>query len=874
MSEFWDALKDGLSKAKKIDQTNFAVSSQKVFLNNFLKIYHQQGGLEKYPPDMNFLKNYAHVQTTITDKYPNIKTQLNMYNAIIIVMDTMKYPDKAVRDNFHVKRENLKSATMKERLETGGMTKQQKKVEEKGLDATRILEIAEKMRYDVYDRYGDLGTRKLAMAYMVIMIHSEFSFRNDLAGLMIVNDLAQADNKEVNYLVIDGDNLTFVMNNYKTSKRYGRRDMVVKNSKVKKAIVDYYDNYIKDSSTEKGYLLSWKKTGNPLSANDLTQLLRDTFKEKQYGGEPISTTNLAKIFDETARENIMEADISATQKVIDQAAQRGHSVKTRLDTYSGAGTKPVSEATLLEWEGDEEDPDRIATLMVDNTSYLADMTGEVMTMLMEDVGKWNIDTENPVITWVSRKVAVAEKKKRKLAEGPIRPDPPPAEDYIKEGEVRPLNKVFRKKEFDFRFYVVRYNNIFYFIDYAEYDSDVLAILTDTELYKRTGDSSSVKIEKWVGKWGRKMWDSVKEDYEDEVGKDDDDFPELKWADTREQDRSYEVPPEVAEIVFKAAEEGRHVLEDPEKIKAEEEEEREKQMVLKRDYKDIIFEGVKYKVEKKSDTVIDTRFFRGIYKDIKTNEWIHKEIGVWDGEKIVWRSRDAGQKARKLHSEQPSVKKIREAMEAAEKVSAIEAAVIDMEKRKIDEAKFEKALEELKRINGGFGFKDIPLSVRKDLALVHGRGTYKVLKDSIGYLGPDTGDITDDPEDEKYNSERLLILYFSNADAYEHDQYRLSISGYDDDEFDYEFIIDSVGYVRHNVPVADKIRIIGRVKDYDKNAPNKTELKIEWRNDIWEAQGSGHVKKQRSLVNQIILYNSLREKDPKMTVPPYDLIGDW
>ena len=78
------------------------------------------------------------------------------------------------------------------------------------------------------------------------------------------------------------------------------------------------------------YLFDWN-TGTPLTRNDISHLLSDTFNK--YLGYSISSTLLRKIYGNIP-DDVNKASDEEIQKVIDEAVISGHSVKTKGSVYA------------------------------------------------------------------------------------------------------------------------------------------------------------------------------------------------------------------------------------------------------------------------------------------------------------------------------------------------------------------------------------------------------------------------------------------------------------------------------------------------------------------------------------------------------------
>jgi hypothetical protein len=191
---------------------------------------------------------------------------------------------------------------------------------------------------------NDLRTRQTHMAYAMINIYKYYQFRNDVAGMEIFpnalfDEIDAEERQNKNYVVIGKppDSMSFVLNNYKTSKKYGEKVIEIESQELQTILKDWIKYKINGDwsklETKVVYLFDWG-TGNPLSRNDISHLLSETFMK--YLGFSISTTLLRKIYG-TIPTDPNEASDEEMKKVIEQASNSGHSLKTKATTYTGGG---------------------------------------------------------------------------------------------------------------------------------------------------------------------------------------------------------------------------------------------------------------------------------------------------------------------------------------------------------------------------------------------------------------------------------------------------------------------------------------------------------------------------------------------------------
>jgi len=147
--------------------------------------------------------------------------------------------------------------------------------------------------------------------------------RNDLAGMIAIkkrdyNKLKEEEKKENNYLVVEKNGLFFVLNKYKTSKKYEELDLPIEDKDLKK-LLRYYLRM-----NGMGVLFK-TSTGKPITRIELSKILLK-FSEKYMEGKKISTTLLRKIY-LSSKYGDMKEELEKDNKVM------GHSKEVALNTY-------------------------------------------------------------------------------------------------------------------------------------------------------------------------------------------------------------------------------------------------------------------------------------------------------------------------------------------------------------------------------------------------------------------------------------------------------------------------------------------------------------------------------------------------------------
>jgi hypothetical protein len=315
----------------KIDSSNISEDIQNARPNvkpNTIKQY--EVNLKKlqkiYDTDnYNFLSKPDDVMDKIKDLH--YLSQRNILNAIVVLLMALNHDEKYdellitygdLRDELNDKySDEQKSGVISDKQSKNFTTTEE------------IFKMINQMADDLKPlkkKSKDEITKKemqLLQAYTLFNIYSRMPMRNDVAGMTAINQaaykkLSEEDKKENNYLVVPSKGqLYFVLNQYKTAKKYKELDLPIEDANLRK-ILRYY---LKMNG--KGILFK-TSTGKPLTRTELSKVLIKY--SKKYMDKSISTTLLRKIY-LSSKYGDMKKELEKDNKIM------GHSKAVALDTY-------------------------------------------------------------------------------------------------------------------------------------------------------------------------------------------------------------------------------------------------------------------------------------------------------------------------------------------------------------------------------------------------------------------------------------------------------------------------------------------------------------------------------------------------------------
>ena len=315
-------IKEKIQEAKPNLKEN-SIKQYEIHLNKLKKLFDAD--------NYDFLSKPDDIMEKI--KGNHYTSQRNTLNAVIILLLALnsdnkydklieeyqkirdKFNDKYITENENGKISDSQKNNFVDLSEIQNMLKEmENKIKSEGLKKKTNLSGKEK---------------ELMMVYTIFSFLVRYPLRLDLAGMKYIsrtqyNSLSDQDKKDGNYLVHNKKGSQFleaILNEYKTSKKYGEKKI-----RIDKDIEKILRMYIKATGKGFGDVLFVSSTGNPLSRNQLSQLLIKT--TKKYLNKSISTTILRKI----VVSSTIPKDIIEKQKEL--ADVMGHSIEVQNAVYN------------------------------------------------------------------------------------------------------------------------------------------------------------------------------------------------------------------------------------------------------------------------------------------------------------------------------------------------------------------------------------------------------------------------------------------------------------------------------------------------------------------------------------------------------------
>jgi len=309
-----DASKE-ISTARPTLKTN-TVKQYVINLKKLQKIYDTD--------NYDFLKKPEDVMDKLSDLH--YLSQRNILNAVVVLLMALNSDEKydKLLEQYGSLRDGLNDKYSDEQKSGIISDKQSKNFATTEEVFTMINKMADELK-PLKKKSSDDITKKemqLLQSFVLFNIYARMPFRNDVAGMEAIqkrayNKLSEEEKKAKNFLVVEKNGLFFVLNKYKTAKKYEELDLPIEDPALKK-ILRYY---LKMNGM--GVLFK-TSTGKALTRIELSKVLLKY--SQKYMGKSISTTLLRKIYLSSKYGNMKE-ELEKDNKVM------GHSKAVALDTY-------------------------------------------------------------------------------------------------------------------------------------------------------------------------------------------------------------------------------------------------------------------------------------------------------------------------------------------------------------------------------------------------------------------------------------------------------------------------------------------------------------------------------------------------------------
>jgi len=256
----------------KSNKKNISETSLKAYttsLNKLHKMVNGKGDIQ----NLDFLDNFDKVMKILNENYKDT-TKKNYLVAIVNLIKNIK--GKELNEKYNAEMMKLNDLVQKN-YDKNKKNENQKK---NWIEYEEVLKLVKKYKKDTERLFTkpieDLTNKQkdLIQQYLVLYLYSGIPFpplRNDFSNMKIVNrDFKREEDK--NYFVVQSRDFPFFeLNEYKTSKKSGKKIIPVKDKELRRII----HKWVKLSKNDT--LLINPQSGTPMTENGLTKYLQKIF---------------------------------------------------------------------------------------------------------------------------------------------------------------------------------------------------------------------------------------------------------------------------------------------------------------------------------------------------------------------------------------------------------------------------------------------------------------------------------------------------------------------------------------------------------------------------------------------------------------------
>lgn len=281
-----------IMKSIRKHRPNLSENSYKTYLYNLKGLRSCMNLNPNRLDSVAFLSEYDKVIKCINDNTKSLASIKAKITAIVVALSSQSKPKQKLIDKYKDFMDGI-ARKYNEFLSKNEKTDKQKK---NWLDYEQLIEICNKLKveYSKIRRKKNIsqGDYRLLQGYIMLRMQIEYPIRNDFANMRVLdeeeyNKLDDKTRDKNNYLVKD-KGMTLHINNYKTSKRLGKKQY-----KLKQNMIRLIKSFLKINDS--GYLfVKPSDRTKALSESDITKQFNIIFK-KYHPDKNVSTSMIRHI---------------------------------------------------------------------------------------------------------------------------------------------------------------------------------------------------------------------------------------------------------------------------------------------------------------------------------------------------------------------------------------------------------------------------------------------------------------------------------------------------------------------------------------------------------------------------------------------------
>ena len=271
---------DTIKNQIKNFKPNLSESSLNLYIAK-LKRFMQNGKF-----DIKIFNNIDAIFTHL-DEYPNISTRKSILTAIVVALQAQPKPNKKLIEKYQ---ESMMTYLNQENTVAFKQEKTDKQ-KDKWIEMNDFVETINKAQQEIKEqkimkkKELDNCEYQLLQDYIILRLYHEYPLRNDVGSLHVIDDEKKIEENK-NYLVVGDKEYKIILQQYKTFKRYGKKEYTLDKNlqRLVKKLLKHNDS---------GFLLLNKNRKSKMTRNNLTLHLNRIFMK--YTGKKIGSSMLRHI---------------------------------------------------------------------------------------------------------------------------------------------------------------------------------------------------------------------------------------------------------------------------------------------------------------------------------------------------------------------------------------------------------------------------------------------------------------------------------------------------------------------------------------------------------------------------------------------------
>ena len=269
-----------IKKKIKNFKPNLSESSLKLYIGK-LKRFMQNGKF-----DIKIFNN-TDVIFTHLDEYPNISTKKSLLTSIVVALQAQPKQNIKLIEKYQeemMKYLNQENATTFKQEKSD---KQQKNWITMQDFVETINKVQEEIKEQKIMKKKELNNTEyqLLQDYIILRLYHEYPLRNDIASIHVIDNENKIEENK-NYLVTGDKEYTIILQQYKTFKKYGKKEYI-----LDKNLQRLIKKLLKHNTS--GFLLLNKNRKSKMTRNNLTLHLNRIFMK--YTGKKIGSSILRHV---------------------------------------------------------------------------------------------------------------------------------------------------------------------------------------------------------------------------------------------------------------------------------------------------------------------------------------------------------------------------------------------------------------------------------------------------------------------------------------------------------------------------------------------------------------------------------------------------